>query len=288
MPPRTLPGSMERHREVCRKNQTSTSSGSPSSTSRSPSSEDDVDNRCGSFGDKEEDGQEVREALQPEMSSSQLQQQQELLSRSPPQAAAIIVNRNMTNATNRTNGSGGVGGANGAGVRYSTNTRSAKRISGAARSSSLNTTNNSSNNNNNGTGCANDKSNNATGSGKKKVLPTSEDSEDFSDDSLEDTSLPPPPPPPVVPPPPSLSCPVTPNKRGSIAWEINLDDPLEAGASPALGGGTGGGEGGGELDRVNSGAGGGKVRLTSCSWCSRDRELNVIGKGRKVAKGESD
>lgn len=49
-------------------------------------------------------------------------------------------------------------------------------------------------------------------------------SEDFSDDSLEDTSLPPPPPPPVVPPPPSLSCPVTPSKRSSIAWDINLDD----------------------------------------------------------------
>lgn len=49
-------------------------------------------------------------------------------------------------------------------------------------------------------------------------------SDDFSDDSLEETSLPPPPPPPVVPPPPSLSCPVTPSKRSSIAWDINLDD----------------------------------------------------------------
>lgn len=52
------------------------------------------------------------------------------------------------------------------------------------------------------------------------------DSEEFSDDSLEGQSLPPPPPPPVVPPPPSLSAPVTPSKRGSIAWEINLDDNL--------------------------------------------------------------
>lgn len=53
-----------------------------------------------------------------------------------------------------------------------------------------------------------------------------EDDEDkFSDDSLEDTSLPPPAPPPiVVPPPPSLSAPVTPSKRHSIAWEVNLDD----------------------------------------------------------------
>lgn len=37
--------------------------------------------------------------------------------------------------------------------------------------------------------------------------------------------MPPPPPPPIIPPPPSLSAPVTPSKRGSIAWELNLDDP---------------------------------------------------------------
>jgi hypothetical protein len=52
-----------------------------------------------------------------------------------------------------------------------------------------------------------------------------DDEDKFSDDSLEDTSLPPPAPPPiVVPPPPSLSAPVTPSKRHSIAWEVNLDD----------------------------------------------------------------
>lgn len=52
-----------------------------------------------------------------------------------------------------------------------------------------------------------------------------DDKDNFSDDSLEDTSLPPPAPPPiVVPPPPSLSAPVTPSKRHSIAWEVNLDD----------------------------------------------------------------
>lgn len=56
-------------------------------------------------------------------------------------------------------------------------------------------------------------------------LSDNEDDEDkFSDDSLEDTSLPPPAPPPVIPPPPSLSAPVTPSKRHSIAWEVNLDD----------------------------------------------------------------
>ncbi|XP_065078715.1 mucin-2 isoform X2 [Ochlerotatus camptorhynchus] len=51
------------------------------------------------------------------------------------------------------------------------------------------------------------------------------DEERFSDDSLEESSLPPPPGPPTVPPPPSLSAPVTPSKRHSIAWEVNLDDP---------------------------------------------------------------
>lgn len=51
-----------------------------------------------------------------------------------------------------------------------------------------------------------------------------DDDDKFSDDSLEETSLPPPAPPPVIPPPPSLSAPVTPNKRHSIAWEVNLDD----------------------------------------------------------------
>uniref|UniRef100_A0A182F640 Uncharacterized protein n=1 Tax=Anopheles albimanus TaxID=7167 RepID=A0A182F640_ANOAL len=57
----------------------------------------------------------------------------------------------------------------------------------------------------------------------------SDDDERFSDDSLEDSSLPPPPGPPTVPPPPSLSAPVTPSKRHSIAWEVNLDDPASFG-----------------------------------------------------------
>lgn len=58
-----------------------------------------------------------------------------------------------------------------------------------------------------------------TRSNKRK----SSDCEDFSDDSLEGLSLPPPPPSIIVPPPPSLSAPVTPNKRASVAWEIRLD-----------------------------------------------------------------
>lgn len=55
------------------------------------------------------------------------------------------------------------------------------------------------------------------------------DEDRFSEDSLEESSLPPPPPPPVIPPPPSLSAPVTPSKRHSIAWEINLDDSVSLG-----------------------------------------------------------
>lgn len=70
--------------------------------------------------------------------------------------------------------------------------------------------------------------------GKKKRNPDNnkdESEEDrFSEDSLEgDNSLPPPAPPTIVPPPPSLSAPVTPSKRHSIAWEINLDDPSSLG-----------------------------------------------------------
>lgn len=64
----------------------------------------------------------------------------------------------------------------------------------------------------------------------KRNSKLSDDDEDkFSDDSLEDTSLPPSAPPIVVPPPPSLSAPVTPSKRHSIAWEVNLDDLCSTG-----------------------------------------------------------
>ncbi|XP_050087410.1 mucin-5AC isoform X2 [Anopheles aquasalis] len=69
-----------------------------------------------------------------------------------------------------------------------------------------------------------------TGSGgARKSRHDSDDDERFSDDSLEESSLPPPPGPPTVPPPPSLSAPVTPSKRHSIAWEVNLDDPASFG-----------------------------------------------------------
>lgn len=60
------------------------------------------------------------------------------------------------------------------------------------------------------------------------------DCEEFSDDSLEGLSLPPPPPPHSCVPP-SMSEPVTPIKRGSIAWEINLDDCSKEHASRSAG-----------------------------------------------------
>lgn len=61
-------------------------------------------------------------------------------------------------------------------------------------------------------------------SSKGKTIDSDEDR--FSEDSLEEMSLPPPAASTIVPPPPSLSAPVTPSKRHSIAWEINLDDPV--------------------------------------------------------------
>lgn len=65
------------------------------------------------------------------------------------------------------------------------------------------------------------------GGGNNIKGPKNDSDEDrFSDDSLEEMSLPPPAPTTIVPPPPSLSAPVTPSKRHSIAWEINLDDPV--------------------------------------------------------------
>ncbi|XP_063698803.1 putative uncharacterized protein DDB_G0277255 isoform X2 [Culicoides brevitarsis] len=68
--------------------------------------------------------------------------------------------------------------------------------------------------------------------GKRKSFENDEDR--FSEDSLEESSLPPPPPPPVIPPPPSLSAPVTPSKRHSVAWEINLDDSASIGEPQPL------------------------------------------------------
>lgn len=262
VPPRTLPGSMERHREVCRKNSPATTSSSSSSNSSMEAPYDEVDNAMNGSsralrrqeedalmiatvtGHKQQKQQHVDE-MHPicnSVSSSQLLQQQELLSRSPP-AASIIVNRNMANlmmsASPLTTSSGNGVDATGVGVsglRHSinTNTRSAKRI--GART---NGNNNSSNNSNNEKSNNSAKGSKGTGGKGKHFLPASEDSEDFSDDSLEDTSLPPPPPPPVVPPPPSLSCPVTPSKRGSIAWDINLDDPLDGTSAGATATGLG-------------------------------------------------
>lgn len=64
------------------------------------------------------------------------------------------------------------------------------------------------------------------------------DEDHFSDDSLEEMSLPPPAATTFVPPPPSLSAPVTPSKRHSIAWEINLDDPVASSDKQQMPGST--------------------------------------------------
>lgn len=241
MPPRTLPGSMERHREVCRKNLPEQST---SSSNSSMEGQDEVDRINGSFERHQQDAHMIAtvtgmrsaaddDTMQPPY-SSQLLQQQELLSRSPP-AGAIIVNssRDKTSC-----GGEGVGGR----PSINTNTRSAKRI-GVASNGRLSVGEDK-------------KSNNYKATGKQfPSLSPGEGSEDFSDDSLEDTSLPPHPPPPTVPPPPSLSCPVTPNKRGSIAWEINLDDPMDTGHRTGVNG---------EVDRVNGGATATTGKVTDC------------------------
>uniref|UniRef100_A0A8D8L5C5 (northern house mosquito) hypothetical protein n=1 Tax=Culex pipiens TaxID=7175 RepID=A0A8D8L5C5_CULPI len=92
------------------------------------------------------------------------------------------------------------------------------------------------------------------------------DEERFSEDSLEESSLPPPPGPVTVPPPPSLSAPVTPSKRHSIAWEVNLDDPASFGdplttAKPA----TSGSGCSKVIGRRKTGSGGGKNVTSSQS-----------------------
>lgn len=254
MPPRTLPGSIERHREVCRKNGSSstgssTDSSSGSNASSSPCGEEDDNTKGvghgGGGGGDMLDGCPSRDPLMAgglhplplrhSASQSQLMHQQELLSRSPPTSTLNVVMKSSTMA----NMIFVAGVATNQAVipphKHSihTNTRSAKRISAAASNSNNNNNINNSSSNSSGNNNNRNSSNghSANGGHKKKsnknFLPSEDSEEDFSDDSLEDTSLPPPPPPPVVPPPPSLSCPVTPSKRGSIAWEINLDDPLD-------------------------------------------------------------
>lgn len=138
VPPRTLPGSIERHREVCRQNgspsDSKTNSESSSQSSSSSGASPDKHNQC--FFHNPQDMQI--------MSFSELHAEQKLAGSAPPPKVDMS------------------------------------------------------------------------------------DDDHFSEDSLEEMSLPPPAPTAltIVPPPPSLSAPVTPSKRHSIAWEINLDDPV--------------------------------------------------------------
>lgn len=176
VPPRTLPGSIERHRDVCRKNTSSDLSSSSSSQElKSP----------------------IKELMSPTIPSSNgfILKNDDFIKRpkSPKSAAA-----SPTNATPL-------------GLKISIQTmdnlmNNRNIIHNAKMEQKMNLKN------------------------SKRNSKLSDDDEDkFSDDSLEDTSLPPSAPPIVVPPPPSLSAPVTPSKRHSIAWEVNLDDLCSTG-----------------------------------------------------------
>lgn len=169
VPPRTLPGSIERHREVCRKN--------PPSELSSPSS------------------QELKSPLQAP-SNGFILQNEDFIKR--PKSPSNL----STSPTNT---------ATSFGIKISIatmdnimNTRNKNHIANAKLEHKMNKRN--------------------SHLSDDADIRIDSDDDRFSEDSLEDTSLPPPPPPPVVPPPPSLSAPVTPSKRHSIAWEVNLDD----------------------------------------------------------------
>lgn len=155
VPPRTLPGSIERHREVCRQNYDHSSSNEKSSESSSSAH------------------------TSPEKQPFYIHQMNNKSTTSVQ--SAPLLHHNGSNAT-----------------RYDNNDIHLITFDQFP--------------------------NNTT---KSKSFDNDEDR--FSEDSLEESSLPPPPPPPVIPPPPSLSAPVTPSKRHSIAWEINLDDSVSLG-----------------------------------------------------------
>lgn len=169
VPPRTLPGSIERHREVCRKN--------PPSELSSPSS------------------QELKSPLQAP-SNGFILQNEDFIKR--PKSPSNLSTSPINTATSF-------------GIKISIatmdnimNTRNKNHIANAKLEHKMNKRN--------------------SHLSDDADIRIDSDDDRFSEDSLEDTSLPPPPPPPVVPPPPSLSAPVTPSKRHSIAWEVNVDD----------------------------------------------------------------
>jgi hypothetical protein len=174
VPPRTLPGSIERHREVCRlNNQSSDLSSSSSQELKSP----------------------TQELNSPTSATNGFILQNDDFIKRPksPLSTSVSPTTNVTPF----------------GIKIS-----------------IQTMDNLMNNRNLIHNAKIEKKMNMKNSKRNSQLSDNEDNDEdkFSDDSLEDTSLPPPAPPPVIPPPPSLSAPVTPSKRHSIAWEVNLDD----------------------------------------------------------------
>ncbi|CRK94373.1 CLUMA_CG007882, isoform B [Clunio marinus] len=178
VPPRTLPGSIERHREVCRKNPSSDHSSSSTSSSSSQELKSPIKELTtppiqpnNGFILKNDDF--IKRPKSP-MSTAHSP------SNAPPFGIKISI-QSMDNLMNNRN------------IIHNAKMEQKMNMKNSKRNSRL--------------------SNNED-----------DDDDKFSDDSLEDISLPPPAPPPVIPPPPSLSAPVTPSKRHSIAWEVNLDD----------------------------------------------------------------
>lgn len=194
VPPRTLPGSIERHRDVCRKNPSSDLSSSSSQELQSPVKELTSPKIQSSNGFILKDDDFIRRPKSPTLTTT-----------SPTNATSYGIKISIQSMDNLMNNRNIIHNAK---LEQKMNMKNSKRNS--------------------------------------RLSDNEDDDEDkFSDDSLEDTSLPPPAPPPVnmqslqsfvftsfenlfqfqvIPPPPSLSAPVTPSKRHSIAWEVNLDD----------------------------------------------------------------
>lgn len=173
VPPRTLPGSIERHRDVCRKNPSSDLSSSSSQELKSPIKELNSPTNQPSNGFILKNDDFIKRPKSPTSASV-----------SPSKVTPFGLKISIQTMDNLMNNRNAIHKSK---IEQKMNLKNNKRNS--------------------------------------QLSDNEDDDEDkFSDDSLEDTSLPPPAPPPVIPPPPSLSAPVTPSKRHSIAWEVNLDD----------------------------------------------------------------
>lgn len=187
VPPRTLPGSIERHRDVCRKNPTSESSSSSSSSPSSSTSPHELKSPT----------KELKSPIQATSNNGFILKNDDFIKR--PKSPQICDTSPTTMPF---------------GIKIS-----------------IQTMDNLMNNRNIIHNAKLEKKMNFKNSKRNSQLSDNDDDDEdkFSDDSLEDTSLPPPAPPVVIPPPPSLSAPVTPSKRHSIAWEVNLDDLCSSG-----------------------------------------------------------